>query len=88
VKVIRAIGFASGVSCPHAGMFLKHADFNAYSGQGLMTFTGDITQAMVFATAGDAIQFWRTRSKAQPTRPDGRPNRPLTALTIEIEDAA
>ena len=42
---------------------------------------------MRFATRGDAMNFWRAPSKTRPTRMDGKPNRPLTALTVEIEDA-
>jgi hypothetical protein len=87
MKVIRAIGFANGFHCPHEGLFLKAADFEAFGGRGYMTFTDDIAKAMKFETAGDAMVMWRTQSKTRPIRPDGEPNRPLTALTIEIEDA-
>ena len=87
MKVIRAIMFADGTPCPHAGLFLKRADFEAHNGQGFMTFTADISKALKFPTAGDAILFWKTTSKGYPRRPDGKPNRPLTALTVEIEDA-
>lgn len=87
MKVIRAIGFANGVPCPHALQFLKSADFEAHGGRGFMTFTEDIDRAMTFPDATAAITFWRTQSKTVPKRPDGRPNRPLTALTVEIEDA-
>lgn len=87
MKVIRAIGFANGMHCPHEGQFLKKADFEAFGGQGHMTFTDDITKALKFASAGDALIFWQTTSKTKPKRADGRPNRPLTALTVDIEDA-
>jgi hypothetical protein len=87
MKVIKAVMFANGQPCPHAGMFLKAADFNAHDGQGFMTFTAFPENALQFQTAGEALMFWRTQSKVRRFRPDGRPNRPLTALTIEIEDA-
>jgi hypothetical protein len=87
VKVIRAVGFANGQYCPHEGQYLKKADFEAFGGQGHMTFTNDVNKALKFATAGDALIFWQTTSKTRPKRPDGQPNRPLTALTVEIEDA-
>lgn len=87
MKVIRAICFANGTPCPHAGQFLKSANFEAFGGQGHMTFTDDIDKALKFATAGDAIALWGTQSKTKPLRPDGQPNKPLTALTVEIEDA-
>lgn len=87
MKVIRAVMFANGTPCPHAGQFLKGANFEAFNGQGHMTFTEDITQALKFSNVGAAMAFWATTSKGHPRRPDGKPNRPLTALTIEIEDA-
>lgn len=87
MKVIRAIGFANETPCPHEGQFLMKADFEAFGGQGHMVFTDDVGKALKFATAGDALLFWQTTSRTKPKRPDGRPNRPLTTLTIEIEDA-
>lgn len=87
MKLIRAVGFANGVPCPHEGQYLETFDFEASGGRGYGTFTPHAERALQFATAGDAIAFWRTPSATVPTRPDGQPNRPLTALTVEIEDA-
>jgi hypothetical protein len=87
MKVIKAVMFANGAPCPHAGTYLKSADFEAHGGIGWMTFTRNPGSALKFDSAGAAIAYWRTRSKTVPTRPDGKPNRPLTALTVEIEDA-
>jgi hypothetical protein len=84
--VIRAIGFANGVSCPHAGEWLKSFDFEAFHGQGHGVFTGDSDEALRFDTKAEAMIFWRTQSRSKPWRPDGKPNRPLTALTVEIEE--
>ena len=85
--LIRAIAFANGAVCPHAGQYLKTADFEAHDGRGFMTFTADPNTAMEFVDAAAALKLYHTRSRIRPTRPDGRPNRPLTALTIEIEKA-
>jgi len=30
------------------------------------------------------MSYWRRRSTVCPTRPDGKPNRPGTAFTVEI----
>jgi hypothetical protein len=87
MKVLKAIGFANGVHCPHEGQYLKYADFDAYDGRGFMTFTKKASDAMTFPDFRAAMVFWQTTSKARPRREDGMPNRPLTALTIEIEDA-
>ena len=84
--VIKAVMFANGAKCPHAGMYLARADFDAYDGMGYMDFTADVRKALKFDTAGDAMAFWRTPSTVRPLRPDGQPNRPLTALTVEIAE--
>ena len=86
-NVIKAVAFANGTPCPHHGHYLETADFEAHGGLGHMTFTADPAEALRFATPGDAIAFWQRRSVTFPLRADGRPNRPLTALTVEIERA-
>ncbi len=56
------------------GSWLKSYDPDAYDGRGSATWTFDTEAAMA---------CWRTVSTVRPTRPDGQPNRPLTAATIE-----
>lgn len=84
---IRAVGFSTdaAIPCPHAGQWLEKFDFDAYQGRGFGTFTSRASHAMRFATPGDAMTFRKRRSRVRPTRPDGQPNRPLTALTVQIE---
>jgi hypothetical protein len=84
--LIRAIGFANGSICPHAGEWLQAFDHEAFNGQGHGQFTGDVDKAMRFDTKAEAMIFWRQQSRSKPWRPDGKPNRPLTALTVEIEE--
>lgn len=84
VYTIEAIGFEKGVDCPHSGMFLEEFDFEYDNGLGYGVFTSDPSCAKHFQSAADAMVFWRTISTTRPTRPDGKPNRPLTALTIAI----
>ena len=48
---------------------------------GLLIVTPDREKARHFASAQQAIDYWR---QAYGTRPDGEPNRPLTAYTVEI----
>jgi hypothetical protein len=83
--VMRAIAFANGVPCPHAGQWLEDFDFEAHGGQGYGTFTADKSRAKTFDNFGDAAAFWNTISKTTPRRPDGRPNKPLTALSVSID---
>jgi hypothetical protein len=52
-----------------------------------ITFTSERSKAMTWATAAEAMECWRQQSKVTPLRPDGRPNRPLTAFSIEIAPA-
>lgn len=42
------------------------------------------TEAQQFESAKAAGDFWQTVDPHDPVRPDGLPNRPLTAFTVEI----
>jgi hypothetical protein len=64
--------------------YLVSFDFDAMLGQGYGIFTDKPEYAMRFKTLRDAMEFWRTASTVKPVRPDGRPNRPLTASTISV----
>jgi hypothetical protein len=70
------------------GQYLRSCDFEYDRGRGYVTFTPDIDKAMKFTSKAEALEYWRTRSKTVPTRPDGKPNRPLTAYHVMIEDIA
>lgn len=82
--VIKAVMFANGAECPHAGQYLQAFDHEAYDGQGHGEFTPDLDQAKHFSTMIEAFAFWKRRSVTKPMRSDGEPNRPMTCLTIEI----
>lgn len=45
--------------------------------------TAELEFAKKFDSFKDVMRYWKTRSKKLPTRPDGKPNRPLTMFTIE-----
>lgn len=83
--VLVALGFADDTPCPHAGQYVQSFDFDAHDGQGFGRFTTDIEKAHHFKDAAEALTFWRTVSTVRPRRPDGRPNRPLTALSVELK---
>lgn len=84
--IIRVVNFANGVHCQIAGQWVETFDHDAYNGQGYGTFTDDKSKAMRFASHGEAFEFWRRVSTVNPTRPDGKPNRPLTACTATFDD--
>jgi len=64
--------------------YLVSFDFDAMCGIGFGIFTDKPEHAMRFKTLRDAMEFWRTQSTVKPLRPDGEPNRPLTASTVSI----
>lgn len=66
------------------GRYLMYMDFEANNGTGQMCVTTDPERALGFDTAEEALEFWKTPSRTVPLRDDGRPNRPLTAFTVQI----
>jgi hypothetical protein len=83
--VLRCIGFANMESpCSVAGQFVKTFDHEALGGHGYGTFTHDLKQAKKFASHGEAFLFWRRVPDNMAVRRDGKPNRPLTAMHMEI----
>lgn len=85
--VIACVALAgSGPPVPE-GSLLASYDPEAHAGQGEAFWTRDPSLAHVFPTAAAAWECWRQVPKARPVREDGRPNRPLTAFTIEVRPA-
>lgn len=64
--------------------FLKAFDVEAHDGWGMADDTPDPDEAFKFRSSREAMDAWRAIPSCRPTRPDGRPNRPLTAFTIEV----
>ncbi len=58
-----------------------HPAGEKYDG-GLLVVVDTPAEAMQFADAGEALEKWR---EAYGIRADGKPNRPLTAFTVEVE---
>lgn len=52
---------------------------------GLVDYTDDPREALRYPSMIEGMRAWQTRSTRVPTRPDGKPNRPLTAFTAEIK---
>lgn len=86
MTVLRIIGPAFGDDPSTLdGMWLKEYDPDGRDGRGAVKATRNREEAMQFADAGEAMACWRRQSKVRPLRPDGKPNRPLTAFSVEIE---
>lgn len=66
------------------GWYLKSFDFEAHDGQGEIDLTPDLAEAKRFETAAEALTFYQRSPVCRPLRPDGKPNRPLTASTWEF----
>lgn len=66
---------------PH---FIKEFDPDFADGIGRFDTTNDPLTAKRYDSHGEAFEEWRRTSKVRPKRGDGRPNRPMTALTVEF----
>lgn len=71
------------LSSEHAGQFLAEYDPDHDDGRGRIVWVEDPDDAIHFENAIDALQVWRMTSVVHPWRDDGKPNRPLTAHTVE-----
>jgi hypothetical protein len=70
----------------HAGRYVSRYDVNAHDGRGQVWTTDDPSKAVRFTTQLHATRFYQRISVVKPTRPDGMPNRPLTAFTVSVFD--
>lgn len=83
--VIKAYGPITHPDTPIDGQYLESYDPEAYDGRGDVSFTQDIRKAMRFSNTGEAMAFAMQTSKKRPLRPDGKPNKPLTAFHLMFE---
>jgi hypothetical protein len=83
--LLRILGRGTDIWGPDDRLWLKGYDPEAMQGVGRADLTSDPDEAVKFKTAGEAMKLWATQSKLRPLRPDGKPNRPLTAYTVEVE---
>ena len=87
MKVLRIISAAHGIPSPVDGGYVVRCDVDARGGRGEVEATTDPRRALHFPDTEWALRYWRRQSRIQPLRPDGLPNRPLTAYTVEVEEA-
>jgi hypothetical protein len=79
VLISLAEGRTNGVP---VGAYLASYDPEGDGGNGIATWTRDVSRAMTFATGEAATACYRAVPLNRPLRPDGRPNRPLTMFTV------
>ena len=83
---LEALTLATLTSEVVKGHYLQWSDPDAKGGRGDERWTGDIKKAKHFATFAEAMDCWTAQSTKRPYRPDGRPNKPLTAFSISVEE--
>jgi hypothetical protein len=85
---IVAAGLADGSPCHVVGQYLKSfdVDFGDDGGEitGRAVWTADVSRAKSFANYAAAFAEWNQQSKRIPFRADGKPNKPLTAFSVEV----
>lgn len=96
IFIIQIEGLADGRPSPHDGRYLKEyiprplellsdaspvTDDMRVMDASIIRSTADPHEARQFASFADAAECWKT---SVGMRPDGRPNRPLTAFTCQF----
>ena len=61
-------------------IYLQDFDVDARDGRGSVSMTYSIDEACTWCSQYEVLLAWNTQSNVRPNRPDGRPNRPLTAF--------
>lgn len=82
--IVRVVGRADGGQTPHDGRYV--VNWNPHTAAGILelTSTDNIEEARHFPWP-EVFDEWKAISGVEPKRPwDGRPNRPLTGVHIEI----
>jgi hypothetical protein len=83
--VMRLIGWADGRPLACAGQYVRFVDVQlADITDRWLQPTADIRKAKVWRSVREAMETYHEILASQPVRPDMRPNRPLTAITIEL----
>jgi hypothetical protein len=83
-SIVKVICAADGrTPTPHDGRYVVAWDWNVPAGVLAIDSTDDRQKAKRFGP--EVFKEWRAISKVQPRRPwDDEPNRPLTAVTVEL----
>lgn len=83
IRIIELVGKVELTQDPNKirGVYVKAYNPDAYDTRGFAEFTNNPTEAVLFNTIDKAVEFYRQQVG---TRPDGKPNRPLTAFSVEF----
>lgn len=87
--VILIHGLVNGEPSAYDEMYLTRFDFvGCELGECNLLAAQNVAHALHFPSVTAASEFWKQIDPRQPTRPDGKPNRPLTAFSVTLEPAA
>ncbi len=67
----------------HGPLYLEDFDVDAFGGLGQADLTKNLDDALRFESSLAVFEAWTRQSTVMPLRADGKPNKPLTAFTIE-----
>ena len=83
---MRVIGSAAGWHLGEMeGWYVHHVDVQAANiSHDWLKLTHNIDDAWLWDSAEDALSTWKEILTSDPVRPDGKPNRPMTAFTVEL----
>ena len=92
--VIQVIGLIQGGNTGFDGQFVVEYDagrdgVEPLSAMPMMAYlrtTANLDEATRY-TSTEAFELWRSVDPRNPTRPDGRPNRPFTAFNVAMSTA-
>jgi len=78
--VIYIVGMSNGIPCHADGTWIQEFDESG------LIVTPDVASAKVFDNFAEAMHFWKQElpQGVQGFNAGGRPNRPLTAFTVQI----
>jgi hypothetical protein len=83
--IVRVMCTSDGQRTPHDNRYIVEWDPHTRAGILSVKSSADPDHARIFSSAAEVLQQRGTISHAQSTRPwDGKPNRPLMALAVEI----
>ena len=89
--LMRIVGLMGGMRTIHDGQFVQEYDPNRNDESDrphtvYLTTTLNLLEAKKFDNVAAALEFWKLTDERCPLRPDGEPNRPLTAFSVEVVD--
>lgn len=85
--IIRIVERAAVGEVEESGCYIRYYD-NSHEdelGLGVLHLTRERSEAKRFDDAAEAFAFWEQQSRTVPMRPDGKPNRPITAYSVLME---